>query len=342
MPLGKTLALRLGVKLKDWLKIGEFSKKVGLTPKALRVYEVMGLICAHQRGENNYRYYSLKQVEIVQKIKQFRKLGFSLNEIKSLLDYNSDINSELLAQHLQRRLDSIKDEKSLLKESQKIIEEILTSLSDKKTALSQTNRRYIMKQFDKTSVIICGIRGLDETAEFIKEHFKSCGKSVPVLTFSEALEMPNKPYVLVIKEKDLEFVKKNQISADIVVIKEISKWSEVLENNYLKLFDQMDDTRITVFNGDDRALLGLAANKQVQKGRIYYFSKNNALKEQIRKIGGVVSDSEEIEFFGFNLSCEQFKVKIGKPLGLEEENSYLASLVAVMEFGIDPGQLYKV
>jgi DNA-binding transcriptional MerR regulator len=43
--------------MKNWLTIGQFSKKIGVSSKALRLYEKIGLITSHTRGENGYRYY---------------------------------------------------------------------------------------------------------------------------------------------------------------------------------------------------------------------------------------------------------------------------------------------
>lgn len=57
----------------------------------------------------------------------------------------------------------------------------------------------------------------------------------------------------------------------------------------------------TIINADDRSAVDLAGQSQIKKGRIFYFSKNKALLSQIKKIGGVISDGEELEIFGFNL-----------------------------------------
>jgi len=49
--------------MKNWNTIGQFSKKVGMSTKALRLYEEIELIKSHARGENGYRYYHDNQVE---------------------------------------------------------------------------------------------------------------------------------------------------------------------------------------------------------------------------------------------------------------------------------------
>lgn len=72
--------------MKDWLLAGEFSKKTGLSLKALRLYEDKGILISHTRGENNYRYYSLGQIENAKVILEYKQLGFSLDQIKIILD----------------------------------------------------------------------------------------------------------------------------------------------------------------------------------------------------------------------------------------------------------------
>jgi len=64
----------------------EVCKKLGVTPKMLRVYESRKLISA-SRSENGYRDYSLDDVLQIQVIVLLRNLGFSLKEIKKVLGF---------------------------------------------------------------------------------------------------------------------------------------------------------------------------------------------------------------------------------------------------------------
>ena len=70
--------------MKNWNTIGQFSKKVGISAKALRLYEKIQLIKSHARGENGYRYYHDQQIELAHRLNDFKNLGFTLAEIKSL------------------------------------------------------------------------------------------------------------------------------------------------------------------------------------------------------------------------------------------------------------------
>jgi len=68
------------------LKIGEFSKLSHLTIKALRFYEKEGLLVPKSIDDwTGYRFYETSQLEDAAKIKAYRQLGLSIEEIKEIL-----------------------------------------------------------------------------------------------------------------------------------------------------------------------------------------------------------------------------------------------------------------
>jgi DNA-binding transcriptional MerR regulator/effector-binding domain-containing protein len=69
------------------LSIGEFSRVSRLTIKALRLYHEKGLLVPDLIGESSsYRYYGPRAAERARVIVQLREMGFSLEEIKVVLD----------------------------------------------------------------------------------------------------------------------------------------------------------------------------------------------------------------------------------------------------------------
>ena len=67
------------------LRIGEFSKLSLTTVKALRFYEKEGLLIPASVDEyTGYRFYETDQLETAARIKSFRQLGLSIEEIKSI------------------------------------------------------------------------------------------------------------------------------------------------------------------------------------------------------------------------------------------------------------------
>jgi MerR family Zn(II)-responsive transcriptional regulator of zntA len=68
--------------------IGELSKKTGLSKDTIRFYEKMGLIesKARQAGTRTYMEFSPEMLERIVLITQGKSLGFTLNEIKHLIE----------------------------------------------------------------------------------------------------------------------------------------------------------------------------------------------------------------------------------------------------------------
>jgi MerR family transcriptional regulator, copper efflux regulator len=68
--------------------IGELSKKTGVSKDTIRFYEKLGLIVGRDReaGTRLYKEYGPETVERLAMITQGKGLGFTLSEIKHLLD----------------------------------------------------------------------------------------------------------------------------------------------------------------------------------------------------------------------------------------------------------------
>ncbi len=83
---------RRGARLVDeeegrrMLKIGEVSKRSGVGVEALRFYEKSGLLDKPSRTFSGYRVYGEEVLERLSFIKRAQALGFSLEEIRRVLD----------------------------------------------------------------------------------------------------------------------------------------------------------------------------------------------------------------------------------------------------------------
>jgi len=74
-----------------YYKIEEVATKTGLTKRALRYYEDLELITP-KRTDASYRLYSEEDIENIIRIKGFRKsLGFSLNDVKVIIELETDL-----------------------------------------------------------------------------------------------------------------------------------------------------------------------------------------------------------------------------------------------------------
>ena len=85
------------------LTIGEFSRLGRVSPRMLRHYDALGLLCPDQVGENGYRYYRQEQLVRLLQIQRLQKYGFRLAEVAELLSLSDE---ELLPRLHRRRLDA--------------------------------------------------------------------------------------------------------------------------------------------------------------------------------------------------------------------------------------------
>ena len=68
------------------MQIAELEQRTGVNRHTLRYYEKAGLLQEVERRGNNYRDYPEKAVEHVAMVRQLKALGFSLREIREVLD----------------------------------------------------------------------------------------------------------------------------------------------------------------------------------------------------------------------------------------------------------------
>lgn len=83
------------------MTIRELERRSGLERTNIRFYEKEGLLNP-ERKENGYREYSEEDLQLLMKIKLLRRLDFSIEAIRSLINGNTD-----LEQALERRLQAI-------------------------------------------------------------------------------------------------------------------------------------------------------------------------------------------------------------------------------------------
>lgn len=67
------------------MRIGELSKRTGISVQAIRLYERRRLLKAPPRTPAGYRAYSEDYVDMVRLIHQGKQFGFTLNEIRKIL-----------------------------------------------------------------------------------------------------------------------------------------------------------------------------------------------------------------------------------------------------------------
>lgn len=88
------------------LTIGDFSRISRVSPRMLRYYDAMGLLCPETVGENGYRYYRQEQLADLVRIQWLKDYGFPLAQVRTLLP----LNDAALAEHLRRQVTVLRQE----------------------------------------------------------------------------------------------------------------------------------------------------------------------------------------------------------------------------------------
>lgn len=68
------------------MRIGQLAAQADVNVQTIRLYERLGLLKQPGRRKSGYREYADDAVMFIRFIRQAKRLGFTLNEIKSLID----------------------------------------------------------------------------------------------------------------------------------------------------------------------------------------------------------------------------------------------------------------
>lgn len=118
------------------LTIGELSKVSQITVKSIRYYQELGLLKPVKTDPlTNYRYYNKDSYDRINSILTLKDLGFTLSEIKSILDEckSEDDLKYYISQKIQEvklKVKKLKDMENRLKKFSSDIEENTPSISD--------------------------------------------------------------------------------------------------------------------------------------------------------------------------------------------------------------------
>jgi MerR family transcriptional regulator, copper efflux regulator len=67
-------------------QIGEVTERVGLSLRTVRYYEEVGLVVPSDRTAGGFRLYTESDIERLIMAKELKPLGFSLDEVRTVLD----------------------------------------------------------------------------------------------------------------------------------------------------------------------------------------------------------------------------------------------------------------
>jgi len=118
------------------ISIGPLALQAGVNIQTIRYYERRGLLPEPQRSAGNYRVYSSETVRRVRFIKRAQELGFTLREIKELLELRASPKSRCadVRERSQAKLRDIEDKLRSLEAMRKSLTRLVRSCSGKGAA----------------------------------------------------------------------------------------------------------------------------------------------------------------------------------------------------------------
>lgn len=101
----------------------EFAKMVGVTKRTLRYYDQIDLLSPTYKNEAAHRYYSVEDIEKMQRIAALKFIGLPISEIREILSRNYSIKESLQLQQ-QIMQDKVKQIESVMKAISEIEEKL--------------------------------------------------------------------------------------------------------------------------------------------------------------------------------------------------------------------------
>ncbi len=118
------------------LTIGRLARQAGVGVETIRYYEREGLIDQPPRRGSGYRQYDPEVVRRLQFIRHAKELGFTLREIRELLDLrvDTDCRCESVLQLAQHRLIDIEQRIEKLERMKQVLSKLTTACRERQRA----------------------------------------------------------------------------------------------------------------------------------------------------------------------------------------------------------------
>lgn len=108
-----------------------------------------------------------------------------------------------------------------------------------------------------------------------------------------------------------------------------------------RIFQNTNQATTSILNADDNAVVELARDPAVQRGRIFYFSRKPQLEPQIMTIGGAVCIKDEVRV-RTGPDIEYYNVKNMKMRGKHSIDNIMAAALAAGEHGATRDAIQRV
>ena len=106
------------------MTLREICEAASVTRRAIQVYEQMGLVAPTGKTSRGYLLYDEKSQERIKLIRRYQGLGFSLKEVKEIIDASKDVKRKALL----KRIEKLKEEGKDIEYQIKVAYELLETL----------------------------------------------------------------------------------------------------------------------------------------------------------------------------------------------------------------------
>lgn len=118
--------------LKTPLTIGRLARQAGVNVETIRYYQKRGLITEPEKPAQGFRIYSTVTLEQLLFIQRGKQIGFTLNEIQSLLTLDENCHCQQAQQMAQHKLQLVNEKIVDLQRIQKILEDFVQDCKNNK------------------------------------------------------------------------------------------------------------------------------------------------------------------------------------------------------------------
>ena len=162
------------------LSTGEFARMCNVSKELLIHYDKVGLLKPKEIGKNGYRYYSLKQLYLMDAIRFFLDTGMSMKEVKAYLDNRT---TDLFLETTQAGIEKMKKQRDVLDARIGMIEK-MRYITQRALLFPKEQPR--LSFWDETWLITTDVK-LERTqqsfAQAVSEHAEFCKSSAGVTKF---------------------------------------------------------------------------------------------------------------------------------------------------------------
>ena len=92
----------------------EICDELNVSRRAVQGYEKIGLVAASSRNERGYLLYDIDTYERIKRVKFYQELGYSLKEIKDIIDLPKDKLVAILYERINKLREDIGDKETII------------------------------------------------------------------------------------------------------------------------------------------------------------------------------------------------------------------------------------